>query len=124
VAIGGRSSRPSITNPTRLNAFKRADYVSCFELFFPFAWLTNVVLLHTNVELVQNRLRQMMIGEFLRYLGIWFLMVCFKGFSLSEYWSNKEISIVEDTPFRFHCYKFGTHFYPLLLSNFNRSFSN
>ena len=73
--IGGRSSRPSIINPTGLNSFKRADNASCFELFFPFVWLKNVVLVRTNTELVENKLGQVTIGEFLRYLGIWFLLL-------------------------------------------------
>lgn len=34
-------------------------------------------------------------------------MACFKGFSVSDYWSKKEINIMEGAPYQFHCYMSG-----------------
>jgi hypothetical protein len=42
------------------------------------------------------------LGEFLRWLGLWFLMATMKGFSRSEYWSNAEIDAFKGPPYRFN----------------------
>ena len=106
-ATGAANSRPSIPDALGAGCFRREDYVSCFSLFFPLKWLEEVLLVKTNAELVKSGEKECLLGEFLRYLGIWFLMACFKGFTVVDFWSKKEISIAEGAPFRFHCYMAG-----------------
>ena len=120
-ATGAANSRPSIPNALGEGCFRREDYVSCFTLFFPLKWLEEVLLVTTNAELVKSGEKECLFGEFLRYLGIWFLMACFKGFAVVDFWSKKEISIAEGAPFRFHCYMSGKNLvcikFKLLLPN-------
>ena len=102
-----RNNKPEIINALGIGCFRREDYVSCFSIFFPFAWLEKVLLAKTNEELTEWGEKPLFLGELLRYLGIWFLMACFKGFSVADFWSQREINIEFGAPYRFHCFMSG-----------------
>ena len=70
--------------------------VQLFELLFPKQYLTNVL-----IPLVNKTLSTAMdYGEFLRWLGIWFLMATIQGPHRREFWSSKNIDRFQGTPFR------------------------
>ena len=61
--------KPSLTNAKR-ETLKNINFVSMWILFFPFAFLENVIIKQTNKELKRNRLKETDPGEFLTFLEI------------------------------------------------------
>ena len=72
---------------------------SMFLLLFPMAWLTETMLVATNTNLVDGK-EKLTLGEFLRFLGLWFFMSTTGGFSRRDYWSQCEINVVNGAPYR------------------------
>eukprot|EP00980_Cylindrotheca_fusiformis_P024084 scaffold11524_cov91-Cylindrotheca_fusiformis.AAC.3 len=69
-----------------------------FELFFMKDFLQNTILANINERLEgENSLTY---GEFLRWLGIWFLMATIQGPQRRDFWSTAKVDIFEGAPFR------------------------
>ena len=91
---GGRETKAKIefsrhVAPTRLQLF---------ELLFPKEYILEVILPETNKSLQG---KDVSYGEFLRFLGIWFLMATLQGFQRRDFWSSKTITVYDGAPYRF-----------------------
>jgi Transposase IS4 len=76
------------------------DHQSMWEHLFPTIWVRTVLLPATNKEL--NDDNQLTYGEFLRWLGLWFVMATTEGCQRRDFWSTTPISMYEGAPFRFN----------------------
>lgn len=89
----------AINMPPRLNWFPRdakPDLVSLFLVLFPKDYLEDTLLVETNKELS----KPVRLGEFLRWLGLWFLMGTTYCNNRREFWSATNISPYKGAPFR------------------------
>jgi hypothetical protein len=77
---------------------KNMTMLNMFLFFFPSQFLHGVLLLQLNKSLQEQKERPCGIGEFIRFLGLWFYMATFKGFNQSEYWSLKAIDDFDSAP--------------------------
>ena len=68
-----------------------------FEMFF-FKQLT--IIPQTNIQLEQQRNRPTSYGEFLCWLGLWFLMATINGPDRSDFWSMTEVDCFVGAPLR------------------------
>ena len=64
-----------------------------FEIFFSMGYVKEVMLPETNKELSPP----ILYGEFLRWLGLWFLMATTHFELRCDFWSTKTIDIFEGT---------------------------
>lgn len=78
------------------NSFQ-PSLVDLFELLFPVSYIKDVMLPLINA---QTELGEVFYGEFLRWLGLWFLMATIQGPSRIDFWRKDPISIFEGAPFR------------------------
>ena len=76
-------------------ALKQTSILSLFCLFFPMEWFKNVFLVKTN-EAIQGQ--KVSIGEMYRWLGLWFYMALYQGFSCNKFWSNDKIDNFDGSP--------------------------
>jgi hypothetical protein len=82
---------------------KSLGFLSLFFILFPVEYyLHEVLLVQLNKNLEENKERSVGLGEFLRFLGIWFYMATFDGYNRSAFWSLREIDDFEGAPKRFH----------------------
>jgi hypothetical protein len=77
-------------HPTRLQLF---------ELFFPMAYVREVLLVETNKILNGKELEY---GEFLRWIGLWLLMSTIQGFQRRDFWSVCSVDMYSTAPYRFN----------------------
>ncbi len=71
--------------------------VDIFDLLFPKSFVEEVILTETNKELKQGVLTY---GEFLRWLGLWFLMATIQGPERADFWKLTEVDVHDGAPFR------------------------
>jgi hypothetical protein len=74
--------------------------ISMFLTLFPVDYLQNVLLKQVNKNLRLQKEREAGMGEMLRFIGIWFYMATFKGFTRNQFWSVKEIDHFDGAPVR------------------------
>ncbi len=103
--ICNRKATGVANHPPRLNGksdveSKSMTFLSLFLWFFPLNYLHNVLLKQLNLHLEASKERGIGLGEFLRYLGIWFYMSTFKGVSRNQFWSSKDIDDFDGAPIR------------------------
>ena len=91
------------TNPDpQLNvAFSNMSKVELFEAFFMKDFIKKTLLVNINNNIDG---KQVTYGEFLRWLGLWFLMSTVIGPSRRAFFSTKETNEFSDAPFRLHHY--------------------
>ena len=65
---------------------------------FPQEFIRNVILKNTNKHLQ----KQVTYGEFISWVGLWFLMATTTFGDCREFWSRKAIDAFEGTPYRFN----------------------
>ena len=75
----------------QLNNFSR-----CFFKQF----IVATIIPQTNIQLEQQRNRPTSYGEFLRWLGLWFLMATINGPDRSDFWSVTEVDCFVGAPLR------------------------
>ena len=75
----------------QLNNFSR-----CFFKQF----IVATIIPQTNIQLEQQRNRPTSYGEFLRWLGLWFLMATINGPDRSDFWSMTEVDCFVGAPLR------------------------
>ena len=92
------------TNPDpQLNvAFSNMSKVELFEAFFMKDFIKKTLLVNINNNIDG---KQVTYGEFLRWLGLWFLMSTVIGPSRRAFFSTKETNEFSDAPFRLHHYR-------------------
>jgi Transposase IS4 len=87
-------------NPTLLVVFQNTPtLVDLFETLFPKQFVINVIIPQTNQKLAAELLTY---GEFLKWLGVWFLMATIQGPSRHDYWRNARIDMYSGAPYRFN----------------------
>ena len=64
----------------------------------PWEFIIKTVIPETNKSLQSP----MTLGEFLRFLGIRFMIATTNGNKVSEFWSTENVSIFSGAPFRFN----------------------
>jgi hypothetical protein len=70
-----------------------------FKYLLPMMFLEYIVLKRINQNI---KGRPVVLGEFLRWIGIWFYMSTFIGYSQDDYWSTADIEDFSGAPVRFH----------------------
>ena len=71
-----------------------------FCLFFPMEWVETVLIVETNKVLD----KAMTLGEFLRWMGLWFLMATFQFGNRRDFWSTKQVDPFDGAPVRLNDY--------------------
>ena len=71
-----------------------------FEMFFPKQFIVATIIPQTNIQLEQQRYRRTSYGEFLHWLGLWFLMATINGPDRSDFWSMTEVDCFVGPPLR------------------------
>ena len=69
-----------------------------FFLLFPRKFIEDVIIIEMNKHLD----KRMTLGEFLRWIGIWFFLSTLSGFNRRSFWSSREVSREDGAPYRFH----------------------
>jgi hypothetical protein len=81
---------PNGACPTRLQLF---------ELFFPKAYIQEVLLVETN-KLLKGK--DVTYGEFLQFIGLWLMMATIQGFQRRDFWSVCLVNMFATAPYRFN----------------------
>jgi len=71
-------------------------YLQLFELLFPVGYVKEVMILEMNKKLKP----ELKYGEFLKWLGLWFLMATTNVENRREFWSTKPINNFDSTHIR------------------------
>ena len=79
----------------------RPSRLQLFELLFPKFFITDTIIPQINREIKGSLLQY---GEYLLWLGLWFLMATLEGPSRRDFWSIGEIDPFNGAPFRFLCF--------------------
>lgn len=85
--------------------------IDTFELFFPTSYVKEVMLPTINKS---TTLGTMQYGEFLRWIGLWFLMATVQGPSRIEFWRKESVDIFNGAPFRLNEYMSKNRFEDIL----------
>lgn len=101
------------TNPEpQLNVvFNNRSRVELFEAFFMKDFIKNTLLVNINNNIDGTKVSY---GEFLRWLGLWFLMSTIIGPSRRAFFSKKSSNEFSDAPFRVYHYMSHSHFTAIL----------
>ena len=94
-SAGMSDTKPSLPNIGRDSG--EPSLVNMFDMFFPKMFVINTILAQMNKE-IQGAAVQY--GEFLRWLGLWFLLATIQGPSRRDFWSSMPIDPFEGAPFR------------------------
>jgi Transposase IS4 len=87
--------------------------VDYFEFLFPKEYLINVILNRINDNISDGKVSY---GEFLRWIGCWYIMATITGPQRHEYWKQADISIFSGAPFRLSTVMTGKRFKSILCS--------
>ncbi len=68
---------------------KKKSMVDIFVKLLPWDFFLSTIIAHTSNALVLEKMSPLTDGEFLRYIGLWFLMATVSGFSRTDYWSTE-----------------------------------
>jgi len=90
---GATNNQPKLPNIPRDT---QPSLVKLFEILFPVGFIKRVMIPMMNRELSPP----IDYGEFLRWLGIWFLMATIQGPQRRDFWSTAEVSAFDSAPFR------------------------
>jgi hypothetical protein len=85
--------------------------VQLFEMLFPKEFVQQTILVETNKEIVGEPVQY---GEFLRWLGLWFLMATLVGPRRRDFWSSMPVDDFEGAPFRLNRWMSRTRFEAIL----------
>jgi Transposase IS4 len=100
-----RKASTMVDHPPKLIGLSETEakcmtYFSLFLWFFPLDFLHEVLLKKLNENLEREKERIIGLGEILRYIGIWFYMATFAGFTRQQFWSANEIDDFQGAPVR------------------------
>ena len=97
---------PSLEGLPKGERSKSVTLLWMFEKLMGRSILESVILPATNRKLASNNYVELSYGEFLVFIGIWFLMATQKvgGCSRRDYWSEEPISHWNGAPFRLNSY--------------------
>jgi hypothetical protein len=97
-----RGGSAVVDMPARLvhDSTSRLSYLELFELLFPKKFIIDTIIENLNKELS----RQVQYGEFLLWLGLWFMMATIEGPSRAIFFSNDDICDHKGAPIRLNGY--------------------
>lgn len=90
---GARDTNAAINFPFGLTP----SLVHLFEMFFMKTFLKDVILSNINTKIKGDVVTY---GEFLRWIGMWFLMATIQGPQRRDFWATSPIDIYDGAPFR------------------------
>ena len=93
---GGRKNKARLNFNTDVNP----TIEQLFEMFFFKPFIVEVIIPETNKRLKAEKHRPVTYGEFLRWLGLWFLMATITGPDRSDFWSLGEVDCFVGAPMR------------------------
>jgi hypothetical protein len=96
---GGRNERASLRNATA-EISTNLTPLQLFQFFFPINHIKEVILPIINASVSP----EVTYGEFLCYLGLWFLMATTYTSDRRQFWSKEEANPWSDAPYRFNQY--------------------
>ena len=71
-----------------------------FEMFFFKPHVEGIIIPQTNIHLQEQKHRPVSYGEFLCWLGLWFLMATINGPDCTDIWSMGEVDCFIGAPLR------------------------
>ena len=77
--------------------------VHLFLILFPSTFLEQVILKATNKN-IENETGDIIFGELLRFIGIWFFLATTSGFAHREFFSSFPINARTGAPYRMNMY--------------------
>ena len=83
---GGRKNKAHLS----FNTDMKPTTQQLFEMFFFKPYVVEVIIPQTNICLQQGKHCPISYGEFLRWLGLWFLMATINGPDRTDFWSMGE----------------------------------
>ena len=93
---GGRKHKARLSFNTDVNP----TIEQLFEMFFFKDFILKLILPETNKRIQGDKHRPMTYGEFLRWLGLWFLMATITGPDQTAFWSMGEVDCFVGAPMR------------------------
>ena len=93
---GGRKHKARLSFNTDVNP----TIEQLFEMFFFKDFILKVILPETNKCIQEDKHRPMTYGEFLCWLGLWFLMATITGPDRTAFWSMGEVDCFVGAPMR------------------------
>ena len=85
-----------------------------FEGYFITSFIKDVIIPQTNKTLVEQSNNQLTYGEFLHWLGLWFLMAIMIGPQCNKFWAMYPINAFKGDPLRLGHWMSQTHFDAIL----------
>ena len=73
------------------NTYMKPTIQQLFEMFFFKSYVEGIIIPQTNIHLQEEKHCPVSYGEFLHWLGLWFLMATVNGPDHMEFWSMGEI---------------------------------
>jgi Transposase IS4 len=102
-----RDVRASTNFPSQI----QPGLVDLFEMLFPKNYITDKLLVAVNNN---TKMGSVKYGEFLQFLGIWFLMATIKGPSCRNFWSHENVNLFHEAPFRVNVFMSRNRFEDIL----------
>ena len=95
IATGNIDNMPAIKVQT--NDVEKYSLLDLFEIFFITDYVKEVILPNINKKITGEKVGY---GEFLRWLGIWFLIATVIGPSRDDFFLNRAVDEFSEVPFR------------------------
>ncbi|KAG7340602.1 transposase IS4 [Nitzschia inconspicua] len=99
--FGATDDMPKLNQLTDSES-KLVTILSLFLCLFPATYLDEVLLAEINRNLDKEKARRIGLGEFLRFLGLWYYMATFKSVTRAQFWSTKDNDPYRGALIRFH----------------------
>ena len=93
---------------------KDPSSLQLFEGYFFTPFIKDVIIPHTNKNLVEQSNNQLTYGEFLCWLGLWFLMATMIGPQHNEFWAMYPINAFKGAPLCLGLWMSWAHFNAIL----------
>ena len=85
-----------------------------FEILFFKNFVMDIIILQTNLNLQRDKHWPTIYGEFLCWMGLWFLMASINGPDYHDFWSLGEVDCFVGAPMRLHNFMSRKHFKVIL----------
>ena len=97
---GGRRNKARLS----LNSEVKPTIEQIFEMFFFKNSVVEIIIPQTNLNLQRDKHRPTTYGEFLHWIGLWFLMATINGPDHRDFWSLREVDCFVGGPMRLHTF--------------------
>ena len=93
---GGRKHKECLS----FNTDQKRTIQQLFEMFFFKPYVVGIIIPQTNICLKEEKHHPVNYGEFLHWLGLWFLMATINGPECTDFWSMGEVDCFVGAPMR------------------------